>query len=772
MKAGPTQNFIAVVLIIGMMGALGSRLVADNRAQDMEGPDWISAVGETVCISLDRTLYRLTSSGMFLDRVRLSDLGIKGTPADIQALSDGDVLIGDRDSGSIHRCNLDTMNCRTLVSPEKQDFQGLYKFYAVEARGQLFITDNDSHRLFVQDLNGSGNPLELEGTDFFFPLDLWMGQDGLLRVADSGHDRLVALQVEGTSIHEADTLLTGKNALKLIGRTKPVASTQSPNGDWWVLIADALLGNADLVVYDSTHELKRKVPLPDGADPLALAWVGKQIVLTDEGLLRIYTVDPETETIQDFGDAEFQSHIQGFRERKEGYLKDSGTALTVLILFAAAMLVFAGVLAMTGKNDLGEKEVFMEMNRMGDRSGRRLHIKPWPTEIPLFIIILFMSIGCWMFLLVSIIGIVYAAFIGLFLFISHLAFITYIRGSAVRLGPDQFPDLYLRIQELAATAGMKKVPEAYVMQAGGALNALATKFLRSRMIVLFSDLLDACGENKAARDMIIGHELGHIKAGHLQWLWFIFPGLLFPFLGSAYSQAREYTCDRYGAALCGDPSGALQGLTILAAGGNKGPLVNLNAFVNQRRDLNTGLMTLGKWLATHPPLCDRIAALKPSLISGPKSLSRGKLCAFSMIGALFIIPIALSLTALKAVLPSIQKAIQESSAMVQSQNTSQMTPHVTDSAAAEAQIKKDIADLARLVEEVREKTGHFPSGDNSVLTSAWKLFRTDQPEPLDPYDGNPYGYYVENGTYIIWGAGPDGESGTEDDVYYRSDQAL
>jgi len=112
-----------------------------------------------------------------------------------------------------------------------------------------------------------------------------------------------------------------------------------------------------------------------------------------------------------------------------------------------------------------------------------------------------------------------------------------------------------------------------------------------------------------------------------------------PFLGAAYSRAREYTCDRYGAALCGDRQGALRGLAILAAGGTHGPQVNLESLVAQRRDLNTGWMTLGRWLMTHPPLCDRVAALDPVLGDAIQLSSRGPLRALGILGTACIIPI-------------------------------------------------------------------------------------------------------------------------------------
>lgn len=243
-----------------------------------------------------------------------------------------------------------------------------------------------------------------------------------------------------------------------------------------------------------------------------------------------------------------------------------------------------------------------------------VYVERWKSERVWFSLVLIISILIWILLTVTIIGAIYAVFLAAFFFLAHIGFIAYVRGSAVRIGPDQFPDLHARIEELSYRVGLENPPEAYLMQQGGALNALATKLFRTNFIILYSDLLEACGENQSARDMIIGHELGHIHAGHLNFMWFLIPGLFIPFIGTAYSRAREYTCDRYGAAVCGDKKGSLLGLTILAAGGKYAPSVNLQAFVKQQADLNTGLMTIGKWLSTHPPLSERIAALEPDLV--------------------------------------------------------------------------------------------------------------------------------------------------------------
>src|SRR5690349_1734693 len=97
-------------------------------------------------------------------------------------------------------------------------------------------------------------------------------------------------------------------------------------------------------------------------------------------------------------------------------------------------------------------------------SGAPVAVASWPSEKPLFVLVLLLSLGIWALLAITIIGLAYVALIGLFLFFVHLAFITHLRGSAVRLGPAQFPELHARVQELARAAGLPTAPEAYLLE--------------------------------------------------------------------------------------------------------------------------------------------------------------------------------------------------------------------------------------------------------------------------------------------------------------------
>jgi len=232
-----------------------------------------------------------------------------------------------------------------------------------------------------------------------------------------------------------------------------------------------------------------------------------------------------------------------------------------------------------------------------------------PREQKLFLICFVFSLLAWIALVVSMVGLVYGLAIGFFLLAAHAMLLAYIKGHAIKLSNQQLPDLYARVRVACTSLGLQQVPDVYVMQAGGMLNAFATKFLGRNFVVIYSDLLEACDEQSKEIDMIIGHELGHLALGHLKWLLFLAPGKILPWIGSAYSRACEYSCDRCGLEVVGNLNAASRGLVVLATGGKYASRVNLHQFVKQAED-NSGFWgTIYELNASHPFLPKRVAAL-------------------------------------------------------------------------------------------------------------------------------------------------------------------
>jgi Zn-dependent protease with chaperone function len=213
-----------------------------------------------------------------------------------------------------------------------------------------------------------------------------------------------------------------------------------------------------------------------------------------------------------------------------------------------------------------------------------------------------------------VIVLVYVGIIWLALFLAQGYFVARLRKNAVKLGEAQFGDVLAIVKSIAAEIGLKEVPEVYLLQEGGALNAFATKFLGRDFVIIYSDIFElAYAEGEDALRFVIAHELGHIHRRHLRGRWKILPGFIIPFLAMAYSRACEYTCDRYGKAF-GRPSGN-QGLLLLAAGKALYSKVNEDEVVRQAEDEKGFFMWLAEVNASHPSLARRIKQFREFPVS-------------------------------------------------------------------------------------------------------------------------------------------------------------
>jgi len=232
-----------------------------------------------------------------------------------------------------------------------------------------------------------------------------------------------------------------------------------------------------------------------------------------------------------------------------------------------------------------------------------------PKEQPLFVAGVILSALTWLVVVVSLVGLAYALLGGLLVAGAHALFLAHVRMNGVRVDERQLPDLHARARAAAARLGLERLPELYLLQGGGLLNAFATKLFSRRCVILLSDLGDQCHDPRQL-DFILAHELGHFAAGHLAWNTFLLPFRLVPWLGAAYSRACEYTCDRCGLAAAGDLEQAQRAVVVLAAGGRVAAQADLAAFAAQRADSGGFWTTVLELTSSHPFLCKRVAALE------------------------------------------------------------------------------------------------------------------------------------------------------------------
>jgi Zn-dependent protease with chaperone function len=206
---------------------------------------------------------------------------------------------------------------------------------------------------------------------------------------------------------------------------------------------------------------------------------------------------------------------------------------------------------------------------------------------------------------------IYAVLFALFIWISSAAYRATAFGNMILLGPDQFPDLHDMVQAGAQDLGLKPAPKAFLYNSNGMFNAFARRLLGGRYLFLTSALVEADDDEQVR--FVIGHELGHHAAGHLNpWLHFIrLPAYLVPFLQPAYSRAREYTCDSIGAHVSTDIVASRSSLQMLGCGcGRLNGVMSCEAFMAQEAMVPPIFGFLTEIFRSHPRLTRRVAALR------------------------------------------------------------------------------------------------------------------------------------------------------------------
>lgn len=200
-----------------------------------------------------------------------------------------------------------------------------------------------------------------------------------------------------------------------------------------------------------------------------------------------------------------------------------------------------------------------------------------------------------------------------FLIVGYLFFrlgilVGYIKGNALKVSKEQFPKLYDVLLTQCNKLELNTVPDMYILQSGGVLNAFATAFMGNNYIVLYSEVAEEMfQDNMDTVEFVVAHELGHIKRKHVLKTVLLFPSFILPFLSLAYSRACEFTCDNIGASLA--PNGAKSGLILLASGKNIWRKVNIEKFIEQESTASGFWFWFAEKVSSHPRLTKRLSKL-------------------------------------------------------------------------------------------------------------------------------------------------------------------
>ncbi len=208
-----------------------------------------------------------------------------------------------------------------------------------------------------------------------------------------------------------------------------------------------------------------------------------------------------------------------------------------------------------------------------------------------------------------------------------------LRTQAVRMSPTQFPEGYRMVVEAAEQFGMRRVPDAYVLLGNGVINAFASGHGFRRFVVVHSDLFEVGGSvrDPDALRFVIGHEVGHLAAGHVSYFRLVFTTVIrmIPLLGPAFSRSQEYTADNFGYAYA--PAGAPGVMGLLSGGKYLGAEVNVNELADRAATDPSFFVHWANATSSHPVTTWRAHALRDRTKPGALFIRPG--------GAIFASPL-------------------------------------------------------------------------------------------------------------------------------------
>jgi Zn-dependent protease with chaperone function len=201
-------------------------------------------------------------------------------------------------------------------------------------------------------------------------------------------------------------------------------------------------------------------------------------------------------------------------------------------------------------------------------------------------------------------------------------------GSAVRLGQEQLPGIWVLHRQVFNALDMERVPDLYLTQFPIA-NAFAIGTERP-IVVLNSELVRILDDE--GQRVVLAHEAAHIQSDHVLYrqalaiLLMLGSSMRLPFLAGLpllaiqlalleWARAAELSCDRAAALVTRDPLAVCRAMMVIAAGEAAEDL-NLDAFIAQGMeysDAGSGLERLTKLLQdlrlTHPMPVRRVRML-------------------------------------------------------------------------------------------------------------------------------------------------------------------
>jgi hypothetical protein len=360
------RNVVLVLLVFGILLGGIFRFGAAERAQ--QGPSLLRVNQQgDLYVVFNEKLFRLYADGSHAETHDLQELGVGELIGGIAFFRNGDLLLRSGDStpnwyeqllvqlrmrqpeqrmgtpgDRLTRCNLATLVCVPLKGFE-QTFKRTFRV-DIDAADNIFIADTGREALYW--LDPDGYRLSEVGSGFRLPNQLTRDGDRIV-VTNTNRNELTFIPLaKGNFAPAGDWSHVKVNVpeAKKTGEIWPM-DLLKVGSDWLVLSQGHNMMFGDVFRFAEDGRYEAKFNLPDEVDPLGLAMLGEEVVVTDYAGLRLLRFSENGEARGELIVPEIASYAESVRAARAHYAR-----LQILLwaVFAGA-LVFGFAVAINGE---------------------------------------------------------------------------------------------------------------------------------------------------------------------------------------------------------------------------------------------------------------------------------------------------------------------------------------------------------------------------------------------------------------------------------------
>ena len=299
---------VLVIIVFGLLLAGIYRFGAAERAQ--QGPSQLRVDQQgRLHVVFNEKIFRLAPGGEYEKTIGLRSLGIGELIGGIAFFRNGDVLLRTGDSvpnwyeqvliqlrlrqprhstgtpgERLERCNLDSLRCQPLQGFE-QTFKRTFRI-DIDSRDQVFIADTGREALYW--LDGEGHKIAEADAGLRLPNQLMTDGERVVVANTNYHELTFVPLSEGTIAPMAQWrhLKVNVPEAKQSGEIWPVDLLKA-DGDWLVLSQGPDMMFGDVFRFGEDGQYLTQFRLADEVDPVALAMIGKDVVVADYAGLRL-----------------------------------------------------------------------------------------------------------------------------------------------------------------------------------------------------------------------------------------------------------------------------------------------------------------------------------------------------------------------------------------------------------------------------------------------------------------------------------------------------